>query len=273
MSSERRVVSGEWRAASSENEPPSSLTTHHSPLTTLLAMLFAMTFPTLAAWSYFLALAEQGGEVNVWQQRAYIAGKVIQFGFPLLFLVVVERRILPARSASKESVFPCLRYGLMFGLLVVALMMAVYFGGLRGSPLLEQTPERLRQKLQQVNMATPARYAVLAVFIVAAHSLLEEYYWRWFVFGRLRRLMTLTPAIALSSLAFMGHHVVVLYVYLPGKFWTAALPFSLAIAVGGAVWAWLYERSGSIWPPWLSHLLIDAGIFLIGWDLLWPIGG
>jgi uncharacterized protein len=75
----------------------------------------------------------------------------------------------------------------------------------------------------------------------------------------------------LSSLAFMGHHVVVLYVYLPGKFLTAVLPFSLAIAIGGAVWAFLYERSGSIWSPWLSHLIIDAGIFIIGWDLLWPI--
>ncbi|MHB1425901.1 MAG: CPBP family intramembrane glutamic endopeptidase [Gemmataceae bacterium] len=236
---------------------------------TLWAMLFAMTFPTLAAWSYFLALAGQGGKANVWQQVAYIAGKVIQFGFPLMFLIVVERRIPPARGASKGV--PCLRYGLAFGLLVFLLMLGIYFGAVRGTALLRQTPEQLRQKLEQFDMATPARYAALALFIVAAHSLLEEYYWRWFVFGHLRRLMARTPAIALSSLAFMAHHVVVLYVYLPGKFWTAALPFSLAIAVGGAVWAWLYERSGGIWSPWLSHLLVDAGIFVIGWDLLWPI--
>jgi membrane protease YdiL (CAAX protease family) len=129
----------------------------------------------------------------------------------------------------------------------------------------------LLMKLQEVNMATPARYALLALFIVVAHSLLEEYYWRWFVFGHLRQLMRWTPALVLASLAFMAHHVIVLYVYLPGKFWSAALPLSLAIAVGGAVWAWLYERSGGIWSPWLSHLLIDAGIFIIGWDLLWPL--
>ena len=32
--------------------------------------------------------------------------------------------------------------------------------------------------------------------------------------------------------------------------------------------AWLYERGGSVWSPWLSHLLVDAAIFVIGWDLL-----
>ena len=30
----------------------------------------------------------------------------------------------------------------------------------------------------------------------------------------------------------------------------------------GAAWAWIYHRSGSLLGPWLSHLLIDAGIFV-----------
>lgn len=234
---------------------------------TPLALLFALTFPTVAAWSYFLALVEQGGRVNVWQQAAYVVGKIVQFAFPLLFLMGMERRLLRLTRPRFEG----LTVGLGFGLLVVGLMMAIYFGALRGTAVLKQTPEKVWQKLQEVNMATPARYAVLAVFLAAAHSLLEEYYWRWFVFGQLRRLLTRMPAIALSSFGFMAHHVVVLYVYLPGHFWTTALPLALAIAAGGAVWAWLYERSGSIWAPWLSHLLVDAGIFVIGWDLLWPL--
>jgi membrane protease YdiL (CAAX protease family) len=43
---------------------------------------------------------------------------------------------------------------------------------------------------------------------------------------------------------------------------------SFAVALGGGFWAWLYERTGSIFGPWLSHLLIDAGIFWIGYDLI-----
>ena len=53
-----------------------------------------------------------------------------------------------------------------------------------------------------------------------------------------------------------------------GRFLPAVVPFSLAIAVGGAVWCWLYERTGSLLGPWLSHLIIDAAIFVVAWDLL-----
>jgi uncharacterized protein len=70
------------------------------------------------------------------------------------------------------------------------------------------------------------------------HSLLEEYYWRWFVFGQLHRLIALWPAIMISALAFMGHHVVVLGVYLtetPRVAWI----ISAAVAIGGGFWAWL----------------------------------
>jgi membrane protease YdiL (CAAX protease family) len=234
---------------------------------TVVVIIFAMTFPTLAAWSYFLGLAETGGSVNIRQQAAYVAGKIIQFSFPLVFVALAERRWPMLTRPRFDELLP----GMVFSLVVASLMLGIYLGVLRGSLLLAQTPARLRLKLQEVGMATPARYFLLAVFLAAAHSLLEEYYWRWFVFGRLRQLTSRMPALALSSLAFMAHHVIVLNVYLPGKFLTTALPCSLGVAVGGAVWAWLYERSGSLWSPWVSHLLIDAAIFVIGWDLLWPL--
>ena len=65
----------------------------------------------------------------------------------------------------------------------------------------------------------------------------------------------------------MAHHVLVLATFF-GWSSPATYVFSLAIAIGGAYWAWLYARSGSLYGPWLSHLLVDAGIFLIGYDLL-----
>jgi uncharacterized protein len=102
----------------------------------------------------------------------------------------------------------------------------------------------------------------------AGHSLLEEYYWRWFLFGGLRRFMPVAAAVVLSSLAFAAHHVILLAVFFGGQ----ALPtilFSVCVAVGGAAWAWIYQRSGSLLGPWLSHLMIDAGIFVVGYDLVW----
>jgi len=43
---------------------------------------------------------------------------------------------------------------------------------------------------------------------------------------------------------------------------------SFSVALGGAFWAWLYHRSGSLVGPWLSHLLVDSAIFVIGYDIV-----
>ena len=87
------------------------------------------------------------------------------------------------------------------------------------------------------------------------------------MFRQLRRLTPATVAILVSALGFMCHHVIVLNVFFkeaPALVWL----LSAAVALGGVFWAWLYERTGSLLGPWLSHLLVDAGIFWIGYDLL-----
>jgi membrane protease YdiL (CAAX protease family) len=234
---------------------------------TLAVLLFAVVFPAVMAWLYFVVFAT-GGRANPVQQFAYTLGKVVQFGTPVVFLALVERHWpRPTRPRWKG-----MGLGLGFGFLVLAAMLGFYFFVLRGSAALARTPDELRRKLQELGLDSPTGYVLFAVFLTLGHSLLEEYFWRWFVFGRLRQYVPWSWAVVLSSLAFMAHHVVILHVYLPGRFLTEVVPFSLAIAVGGGVWAWLYERTGSLYPSWFSHALVDAGIFIIGWDLVWGIG-
>jgi membrane protease YdiL (CAAX protease family) len=155
-----------------------------------------------------------------------------------------------------------------FGVVVAAGMFGLYYGFLRDSSVFGNTPAMVRRKLEEFGLDTPAAFFAFAGFLCVIHSFLEEYYWRWFVFGQLRRVVPLGSAILVSSFAFMAHHVIVLNVYFPGQFWTATLPFSLCVAGGGGVWACLYQRSGSLLGPWLGHLLIDAAILVIGYDLV-----
>ena len=154
-----------------------------------------------------------------------------------------------------------------FGLLIAAAIPILYHFWLGPTGFLDEAARHIRDKVLGIEINTPLRYLVMGVFYAAGHSLAEEYYWRWFVFGQLRRLVKLTPAIAISSLAFTAHHVIVLATFFPGEPWLVVL-FSSAVTVGGAVWAWLYHRSGSLYGPWFSHALVDAGIFLLGYSMV-----
>jgi hypothetical protein len=60
---------------------------------------------------------------------------------------------------------------------------------------------------------------------------------------------------------------VVLLGLLLGSFGPLTWLFSLAVAAGGAAWAWLYEKSGTLAGPWLSHALADAALMTVGYRL------
>jgi membrane protease YdiL (CAAX protease family) len=229
-----------------------------------LALLFTCLVPLTMAWLGFVALANDAAPNQSFLATVYSVGKVVQFAFPLIYVWVFEREQLRLTPPTRRG----LLVGVAFGLMVDVGMAGVYFGVLRGNEAIADTPAKIFGKLQEFNLATPGGYVAIGLFLCVVHSLLEEYYWRWFVFGRLQRLVPLAVAIGVSSVAFMAHHVVILYVYFPGRFWAIAAPLSLGVAIGGGVWAWTYWRSGSLTGPWLSHVLVDAGILLIGYDLL-----
>jgi membrane protease YdiL (CAAX protease family) len=140
---------------------------------------------------------------------------------------------------------------------------------LRDGPLVADVADAVRAKVVGFGLHSPAGFIALAIFLSITHSFLEEYYWRWFVHGGLRERVPQAIAIAVSSLAFAAHHVIVLQVYFPGRYWTATLPLSIGVAVGGACWAWWYERTGSLAGSWAAHALVDIALMAIGFDLLY----
>ena len=228
-----------------------------------LATAFALLLPTLVTLVYFVWAAHYESGV---QQVAYSVAKGVQFLFPLLWVVVVLKG-RPAWNVQPGETRQSLLLGGAFGLTVLVAMVVMYYGLLRSLPFFQEPATRISAKVAALGMESWERYAAMAVFYSVIHSLLEEYYWRWFVFRQLDHLRTTPQAILISSLGFMTHHVVLLSAFFG---WTSPLTwlFSLCVAVGGAFWAWLYHRFRSLWGPWLSHALIDAAIFLIGYDLV-----
>ena len=123
----------------------------------------------------------------------------------------------------------------------------------------------LRETLGAQGLLRPGAYLAMAAYIVLVNSLLEEYVWRWFVYRRCEELASVPVAVAASAAAFTLHHAVLLF----SQF--AAGPAALAtaaVAFAGAVWSWVYARTRSIWPGWLSHVIVDVAVLVAGWNLL-----
>jgi membrane protease YdiL (CAAX protease family) len=224
-------------------------------------LVLALTLPTAGALVYFVAADPDSPAFKV----SYAASKVVQFVLPVVVLLALDPGRLKAVRLSTRG----LAGGIAFGVLTFAAIFGLYVLALRESAVLSGLADQVRAKVSGFGLHSPAGFAALAAFLSVLHSFLEEYYWRWFVHAGLRDRLPQAPAILLSSLAFAAHHVVVLHVYFPDRFWSATLPFALGVAAGGACWAWGYDRAGSLAGPWAAHALADAALMAVGFDLLY----
>ncbi len=226
-------------------------------------LLLAALLPSGAAWLYFVTFADAA-----LMPAVYVACKLVQFSLPLAWIgagLLRPRGLLAgtARGAAE---------GILWGLAMAAVLVGVYAGLVAGTGLAAASAPRVAARIEAIGAATPARYLLLALAISLVHSFLEEFYWRWLLFGRLRGRWSGAAALAASSLAFAGHHVIALHAFIgagPHGWMTVVL--ALAVAVGGGLWAWLYARTGSLLAPWLSHVLVDLAIFAIGAHLAWGL--
>jgi membrane protease YdiL (CAAX protease family) len=237
-----------------------------------LAICFAMVFPTLITLVYFQWLKDAESS---FQQIAFGIGKVIQFGFPVLWIWLFYRHRLKRSKNTDEqnnhSSINDLLIAAGFGLIVSVAMFAIYFFVLADSEIANNLVVMVKEKVSGMGVNSIAKYAALGIFYALCHSFMEEYYWRWFVFDMLEKFVSTPVANVISSLGFMAHHVILLGFFFNWQWLT--YPLSLCIAVGGMFWAWQYKKTGSLLAPWISHMIVDAGIFSLGYFLVKEIFG
>ncbi|MCL2304023.1 MAG: CPBP family intramembrane metalloprotease [Planctomycetaceae bacterium] len=225
---------------------------------------FAIFYPFVLTLLYFVVLANSSPGV---QKSVFGIGKAIQFLLPVVWVALVLREPWFIRSFRVRGVFE----GIAFGTIVFLIILALYHFVLKqpGGYLAQdsQAARMILEKTGAFGIESTPLFLLFGAFYSLIHSGLEEYYWRGFVFRRLKSLMSTTAAVVVSSLGFAFHHLLLL-----GTYFGYANPFTwlctLGVAVGGAYWAWNYHRFDSIWPAWISHGIIDAAIFTVGFFVL-----
>ncbi len=233
-----------------------------SPATrALLALALLVPVPSIGVyfgmWSELTAGTPLGKTI-------YTAGKVWLFAFPAVWWLLIER----GRWSWSPPVRGGLGVGLLSGLLIGAIILGAY--ALFGGTLID--PEMVREAASQSGIDTVGWFLTLAIYITFVNALLEEYVWRWFVVQQWEGLLrpgVLRLAVPLSALCFMLHHTLAL----GAQFGLViVLLGSLGVFLGGVIWSLLYTRYRSIWPAYLSHVLVDIAVFIVGYDLIFGFG-
>ena len=221
-----------------------------------LAVVPAAVLPFFGSLIYFVFFAGQS-----WARWTYVATKV----FTLVWPIVATRWVLEQPLPRVDWRDPKHRKALKLGLVVGGGISLVILG-LWETPVgtyVNAYADQIRAKVVQLGVLD--QYVAFALFLSLAHSGLEEYYWRWFLYGNLRTRLRVPVAAVLGSAAFASHHLIIVREYFSVPW---ALFFAFSVLAGGVIWCWMYERQKTLTGAWLSHAILDLAILWVGYQML-----
>jgi len=203
----------------------------------------------IAARSYLQGV---GGQV------IFVATRVWILVLPLFWLWRVEKRRVVFTWPSRSEVLAGVLLGLVMGTAI---------GG--GYALLGRAwmdAAVVRTQAAQVGLLNPVVYFAFAVYFTFGNAFIEEYVWRWFAYRKCEVLVPGLQAIALAALLFTLHHIIALAGFTADG--RVVLLGSMGVFIAGTVWSGCYLAYRSLWVCYISHLLADLAIALVGWHLL-----
>lgn len=224
----------------------------------LAALLLLLPAPTLGTASALLLWPEAPlGKV------VFVATKLWIAALPVVWRRLVDGQHVswsPPRNGGFGVAALC---GIGIGIVILG----AYFAALKVNLIDAQV---IARRVARTGLNQFDAYLAGAVYWITLNSLMEEYVWRWFVFRKFETFCRGGVAVVATSLAFTAHHIVALAAHFGGP--TIVLG-SLGVFIGGLTWSWLYLRYRSVWPCYLSHAIVDAAIFWIGYDLIFIRAG
>ncbi len=222
----------------------------------IIALAILVPLPAIVA---FAGLEYPKGIIG---KSIYAGGKVFIVIFPVFWLLVVERGKLSLSRPRKGG----MAAGALTGVVMAALIVVGFLILL--DPLID--PQEVQELAEERGLAARWLFLLMALFWIIVNPAIEEYVWRWFVFTHCRTVsarlgLSAWYAVAASALFFTLHHIVAIGALFD---WHITAIACTGVFVAGVTWSWLYNRYESIWPPYLSHLIADVPIFIIGQYLI-----
>ena len=170
------------------------------------ALAPALLLPTLSALFYFVLFKEAAVSKPI-----YIATKVFTVFWPILATIWILRQRMGFGSGPGTNHRGSILPGLLIGLAILAVM--VLWVKSPWSEIVFSGGQQVREKVESLGFLD--HFIPFAIFITVVHSFIEEFYWRWFVFGNMRHVLPLPWAHGAAAIGFAAHHLVVTCQYYP----------------------------------------------------------
>ena len=189
-------------------------------------------------------------------QTILVLCQIWLFFLPIIWLLKIESKSI---TISKPQGFDVIT-GLIIGLLMFVIILTVYWLFLRH--WIDNDIVRLKvQAILNINQRT---FVFGAAYFSLVNALIEEYFWRWFIFSRCEELVSSKVAVVITSLFFTLHHTIGLAAFTN---WQITITGSLAVFPAGLVWSEYYRRYRSIWSNYFSHAIADIALHIVAWQV------
>lgn len=223
-----------------------------------ILIVFSMLLPLISSVLYFVIFS--GSSIS---KLIYFLTKMYTLILPLFFFLQSGDAASVLFTLSSTD----LLYGISSGLLI-SLSTLLFF--LLSKEAVNDSSSRIVSNVSRFGLDNRLRYLVFSLFLAILHSLMEEFFWRWFITTGLYAIFSVPVSILIGSAAFSAHHFVILSQYFSR---TLTLVCGLGVMAGGILWSFLYLQTGSLGGPWVSHILADVTILSIGYRIVFKSPG
>lgn len=196
--------------------------------------------------------------VNGFIDTGYIQKSAIKivmfFIFPILYTLYDKN--INIRENFKIKSIKSLLYSFLLGIGIYIVILVAYFV-LKSFIDLSNIIELLDK---DVNI-NRENFTWVAIYIPMVNSLLEEFFFRGFIFLNIKRLNGRKFAYIISAFVFALYHVAIM-----GN-WFSPIIFILAMSglfVGGLIFNYLNDRDGNIYNSWIVHMMANLSINTVG---------
>lgn len=173
-------------------------------------------------------------------------------GVPLLGKAFPKERM----NVSKEGILLGVASGLVFFIFI--------FGGMLFFHEYLLDVEELRALLVAWGFIGPAEIWLILVLLLL-NPVLEEVYWRGYMFEKVRNTGNAAKAIAVTGVFYTLYHVLTTMQLFEVAYTLVAV---IPVLIAGLFWGYVRERTGSITATIIGHALGDLGIVCVYWFMV-----